>query len=105
MKRLCIIGFIFVCLLGTLFHFMYDYVPIFIFPKNESIFEHTKLIVVPMLIYYFICFVYKVDMVKLLSLFVRAILVVILFVVVSYYLYSGFLGFNIDVVNIIIYII
>lgn len=105
MKKLCIIGFIFVSLVGTLFHFLYDYVPIFIFPKNESIFEHTKLIIIPMLIYYLIVIMFKFDKVKLFCLFVKAILIGILVVVSCYYTYSGMLGYNVDFINIIIYFI
>lgn len=44
MKKYCIIGVLIVSVLGTLFHFGYTLLEIFIIPKNESIFEHTKLI-------------------------------------------------------------
>ncbi|MDE5715524.1 MAG: hypothetical protein K2I42_05260 [Anaeroplasmataceae bacterium] len=106
MKKLCIIGVLIVSVLGTLFHFGYSIVPIFIFPKNESIFEHTKLIVFPFLIYFFACLpFYKENKETLFSSFVFAIIVSTIFTVVSYYTYSGVLGKNIDVINIIIYYI
>lgn len=104
MKKLTILGVLVVSALGTLFHFTYQWVPIFIFPSNESIFEHMKLIVFPFLLYFLGClFFYKGDKASLFSSFVSAILTSILVVIVSYYTYSGFIGKNIDVVNIILY--
>ncbi|MBQ3253766.1 MAG: hypothetical protein IJA65_04335, partial [Acholeplasmatales bacterium] len=59
-----IIGYIVVSILGVLFHFAYDFFKMdilkIIFPSNESIFEHTKLIIFPPLIYMiFDLFIYK----------------------------------------------
>lgn len=104
MKKLTIIGVLVVSALGTLFHFIYQWIPIFIFPSSESIFEHMKLIVFPFLFYFVGClFFYKGDKANLFSSFITAILTSILCVIVFYYTYSGFIGKNIDVVNIIIY--
>jgi hypothetical protein len=50
-----IISFVVVSILGVLFHFAYDILDFpllkIIFPTNESIFEHTKLIVFPALFF------------------------------------------------------
>ncbi len=106
MKKLTLIGVLVVSALGTLFHFLYDWMPIFLFPKNESIFEHMKLILFPFLLYFIGCmFFFKGDKMALFSSFVSAILTSILVVIVSYYTYSGFIGKNIDWVNILIYFI
>lgn len=106
MKKLCIIGVLVVSALGTLFHFAYDLVPFFVFPQNESIFEHMKLIVFPFLIYYlgYLPFI-KEKRGELFASFISAILLSMGFVIVSYYTYSGFIGKNIDAVNIILYFI
>ena len=55
-KSYVVIGFFVVGILGTLFHFVYDwsgqmwFVGLFV-PVNESTWEHMKLLFVPMLIY------------------------------------------------------
>lgn len=104
MKKLAIIGFLSVSALGTLFHFMYEWLPIFIFPSSESIFEHMKLVLFPFLL--FIATVlpfYKEDKGVLFSSCVTAIFISMATIIVSYYVYSGFLGFNVDAVNIILF--
>ena len=106
MKKLTIIGVLVVSLLGTLFHFMYEWIPLFIFPMNESIFEHCKLIIFPFLIFYLCCIpFYKEDKGELISYFVSAIFLSIAIIIVGYYTYSGIIGYDIDAVNIILYYI
>ena len=46
---------------------------------------------------------YKEDKKRLVSSFIFAIFVSIAFIIVAYYTYSGFLGFNVDAVNIILF--
>lgn len=104
MKMETILGVLMVSALGTLFHFMYQWVPIFPFPHNESIFEHTKLIFFPFVgygIYYLIR--HKERRREAFASLVTAIFVAILVVVVGYYTYSGFIGKNMDAVNILLY--
>ncbi|MDE6408507.1 MAG: hypothetical protein K2K48_06640 [Anaeroplasmataceae bacterium] len=104
MKKLTILGVLVVFSLGTLFHFMYEWVPFFIFPMNESIFEHCKLVLFPFLIFYLCCLpFYKENKGVLFSSFFSAILVSIAIIVIGYYTYSGILGYDIDAVNIILY--
>lgn len=60
-KKYVIVGFFIVGILGTLFHFVYDwsgqawFVGLFV-PVNESTWEHMKLLFIPMLLYITICF-------------------------------------------------
>lgn len=106
MKKLSIIGVLVVFALGTLFHFLYKWAPLFIFPMNESIFEHCKLILFPFLIYMCCCLpFYKEDKDKLFSSFISAILISIIVVIMVYYTYSGILGYEIEAVNIGLYYI
>lgn len=62
-KRYVITGVLFVGILGTLFHFVYDWcgqarlIGLFV-SVNESTWEHMKLLFIPMLIYIAICFQY-----------------------------------------------
>ena len=105
MKKLCIIGFFVVSVLGVIFHFIYDYFPMFIFPKNESIFEHTKLIIIPMLVYLFVIIFCVNNKKKIFVSFISSILIGVLITIILYYTYYGILGFGVDWVNIVIYFI
>lgn len=58
LKRYTIIGTVFVLIVGTISHFVYEwsqnnYILGLIFPINESTWEHMKLIFFPMLLYAF----------------------------------------------------
>lgn len=64
MKKIKIIGVFVIMGLSVLSHFMYDWFNSFVFsilfPVNESIWEHMKLLVTPVLIYSFIeYFIYR----------------------------------------------
>ncbi len=63
-KKDIIIEFFFVSILGTLLHFTYDWfgknMIIGIFsPINESVWEHTKLFVLPFIIWYVVYYIIK----------------------------------------------
>lgn len=105
MKKISIIGFFVVSFMGVLFHFAYQYLPIIIFPKNESIFEHIKLVVIPMSIYLVILLFISDNKIELFNSFITAILVEVLILVGGYYTYSGMIGENIDFVNIALFFI
>lgn len=106
MKKEALFGVLMVCAIGTLFHFIYNWIPIFIFPQNESIFEHTKLVIFPFIIYGIYYLIRnKQDRRITFSSLISAIFVAIAIIVMGYYTYSGFIGKNIDAVNIILYYI
>ena len=106
MKKLTIIGVLVVSALGTLFHFMYGWLPIIIFPQNESIFEHMKLVIFPFFFYYFISLpFYKGDSKEIFASFFSAIIISMFFIITSFYTYSGFIGKSYDFINIILYFI
>ena len=99
-KGYIVFGILFVSVLGTLFHFVYEWsgdsilVGLFA-PVNESIWEHTKLIFFPMLLYSF-------YLNKKLSLAYPCItsamaagsLLGVLLIIVFFYTYSGVIGFH-----------
>lgn len=110
-KSYIITGIIFVSILGTLFHFVYEWsdnnVLIGLFtPINESIWEHTKLLFFPMLIY-------SVYMNKKISMEYPCInsaiifgsLLGIILIIVLFYTYSGIIGFNVAFADISIFFI
>ena len=100
-------GIIFVSVLGTLFHFAYEWsgnnsiIGLFT-PVNESTWEHMKLIFFPMLIYtLYCCKRKKADCSgMLLGTLVGTLLIPVLF-----YTYSGALGFNLEFIDISIFYI
>ncbi len=96
-----IAGFFFVAILGTLWHFLYDWTgqnPIigFIAPINESTFEHMKLIFFPALFYLPVAVHFlKDDYPNILSHYTQGIICGTSFIPVFFYTYTGILGFNV----------
>ena len=104
-----IAGFIFTSIMGTLLHFLFDFTGGSIFAAlisavNESIWEHMKLIYVPMVIFALIEFkawgkaAPSFWCIKLLGL-----LIALLLIPVIYYTYTGMGGINVDWFNITIF--
>ena len=105
------IGFIFVSILGTLFHFLYDLsgnnflVGLFT-AQNESVWEHTKLLFFPMVLFSLYKkrdFTTKYPKIKdgiLFGAVCGTFLIPVLF-----YTYSGALGFHSAIVDISIFYI
>lgn len=111
LKRFCIIGAGITIILGVLFHFVYDWtggnflVGLFV-PVNESTWEHMKLIYFPMLLVTLVVGKFLEEKypciydAMFLGTFAGLALIPILF-----YTYSGILGFNVDWLNIAVYVI
>ena len=111
LKRFCIIGAVVTIVLGVLSHFVYDWtgqnflVGLF-FPVNESTWEHMKLVYFPMLLVTLVagklleeqypCIYDEMFLGTFAGLFMIPVL---------FYTYSGILGFNVDWMNIAIYVI
>ncbi|MBR4720843.1 MAG: hypothetical protein IK057_03670 [Clostridia bacterium] len=111
LKKYIIIGIIFVSVLGTLFHFVYKWSGNNIFvgfftPINESVWEHTKLLFFPMLIYSF--YLNKKigkEYPCLNSAMIFGELLGVLSIIVMFYTYSGILGFHTAFADIAIFYI
>ena len=110
-KSYMIAGILFVSVLGTLLHFAYAFsgdnffVGLFT-PVNESTWEHTKLIYFPMLVYSF----YLNKKLKgtypcIYSATLTGGLLGVLLIIALFYTYTGIIGFNVDFVNIAIFLI
>lgn len=109
LKSYMIAGALFVSVLGTLLHFAYSwsgnnvFVGVFT-PVNESIWEHTKLVFFPMLIYSFYLNKKLKDMYPCIrSAMNFGALSGVFLIIVLFYTYSGVTGFNADFVNIAIF--
>ena len=111
LKRFCIIGAILTIIIGTISHFVYEWsgnnflVGLF-FPVNESTWEHMKLIFFPMLVYALVAGK-KVEQKYpcIYNAMFKGILVGLVMIPVLFYTYTGILGFNIDWLNIAVYMI
>ena len=110
-KKYHITGFFFVLILGTLLHFTYAWsggnIIVGIFSAvNESIWEHLKLIFWPALLFaLYEYFAYGKEYPDFFAVKMTAILSALLFTVVFYYTYSGILGFNILLVDLLDFVL
>lgn len=106
LKSYMIKGTIFVVVLGTASHFLYDLTkgnPIigFFTPVSESVWEHMKLVFFPMLLYS----LYSIPTLRkkypcIISAYASGILIGTLLVPVIFYTYSGILGRNFLILDI-----
>ena len=101
LKRYTIKGIIFVIITGALAHFVYEwtgdnFIIGFLFPINESVWEHMKLCFFPMLLYFFYMD-YKLadDYPCITSSAMFGVLLSTFLVPVLFYTYSGILGYTI----------
>ena len=111
LRKCFFIGFIFICIFGTLLHFLYKWTGnnriIGLFsPVNESIWEHMKLFFFPMLLFTVIMSYFNFLQLRYPSL-VPALLIGLLFgtffIPVAFYTYSGILGHSVTWVDILLF--
>lgn len=107
LKYYTVIGAIFVLITGTLSHFLYEWtnynfvIGLFT-PVNESTWEHMKLIFFPMLLYsLFIMMKLKKDHICTASSLSSGILLGTLLIPVIFYTYTGILGYNIFILDLL----
>ena len=111
LKSNIIAGIVFVSALGTLFQFLYEWSGNnffigFFTSVNESVWEHTKLLFFPMLIYSFYL-KYKLgkDYPAVNNAMCSGASSGILLIIVLYYTYSGIVGFHASFIDISIFYI
>ena len=111
LKRYTIIGIIFVLIAGTLAHFIYDwsgnnFILGFLFPINESTWEHMKLCFFPMLFYsFYMNRKIRNDYPGVTSSLLFGILLSTVLIPIIFYTYSGILGRNFMTLDIATFII
>ena len=96
--------------LGGLSHFVYEWtgnnvIIGLLFPVNESIYEHTKLAIVPLLIFYIFGLRNKPNVSKWIFSFLISLLTTIILIPMLYYFYTGSFGFESLIIDILIYFI
>ena len=109
-KKWNIIGTIFTLIIGTLLHFLYEWtggsLTAILGAVNESILEHLKLVFWPVICFSWIEYkCYHPKPKGFLPIRVLSALLAMLFIVISFYTYTGILGFMIPWLNILIFII
>ena len=102
----------FLFIIGSIFHFAYDFtgrniIIGFFTPINESIWEHTKLILTPLFLWWILYYVfnhkkYNISRDRWFSATFFAIITGIILVPAIYYLYTGALGIESLVIDILI---
>ena len=108
-----LVGSIFIFLLGSLFHFTYELLGnnflVSIFSAtNESVFEHTKLVLYPIIIWYLIFYFKnktKVNKNGLFSSMIINLIFSILIIPLLFYFYTGAFGIESLLVDLIIFYI
>ena len=111
LKRYTIIGAIFVTILGTLSHFFYDlsnqnFIVGFFSPINESTWEHMKLIFFPMLLFsLFVISKLKESNPCITSAFLSGILIGTLLIPLIFYTYTGILGYNVFILDLLAFLL
>lgn len=108
--KFSIIGFIFVSIAGSLSHFVFEWsgynlAVAAVFPVNESIWEHLKLLFFPYLIWTVIeYYLLKKEKGLLMSKFIASI-IGMASIVIFYYTYTGISGKSIEILNILSFFI
>ena len=111
LKKYHIIGFIFTLILGSILHFTYEFsneniIVGYFSAVNESTWEHLKLLITPSILFFiFEYFKYGKDIdnffiVKALSILLGMVVIIVLF-----YTYTGVIGQNYLVLDILTFIL
>lgn len=109
--KLEIFSFIFTTIIGTLLHFTYNFsnnnflVGSFS-AVNESTWEHLKLLFFPLLIFSLISFKFiKKEYPNYLCIKFKSILLALIFIIIFFYTYTGIIGKNITLIDILSFFI
>jgi hypothetical protein len=103
-------GFLFVGVLGVLFHFAYDFlgenrIAGLFFPVNESIWEHLKLLFFPVALWWILEWFIWEKTPNFFPTRMKALLCALTAIPVLYYTYSGIVGQRFAAVDIGIYFV
>lgn len=105
LKIYMVIGIFFVLILGSVWHFVYEwsnnnFFVGFFFPINESIWEHMKLLFFPMLLYsFFMIARFKSLFPCIISAFSVGIFSGTMLIPIVFYTYTGILGRDIVIMD------
>lgn len=105
----CLIAFLFISIFGAISHFFYEWsgknkIAGFLFPANESTWEHLKLAIFPTLLFFFIGFFIFKNPNYLFAFFITLLTPMILIPAI-FYSYTAITGSSILIVDILTYFI
>lgn len=106
-KSISIIGTIFVLIVGSLDHFLYQWSRQnhwvgLLCPVNESTWEHMKLVFFPMLFYsLFLCIKWRNQFRPQFHVLAQGILIGTFLIPVLFYTYTGILGFHVFLLDLL----
>lgn len=114
-RNIILLGIPFIFIMACLFHFLYvatgkTLVSAIVFPTNESIFEHLKLMLYPTIIYWLVSYIiasrdYDINFGKWLISCIVSFIASILFVLSFHYILKGAFNFTsafIDILSVLI---
>lgn len=110
-KGFQIAGFIFTAAAGTLLHFVFEWLgsPVYaaaFSAVNESVWEHVRLLMIPFLLFTLLEFiVYGRYVQNFAPVKCVSLLLGMLIIIAGYYTYIGAFGENLQVVNILLFVI
>lgn len=98
-KQISLFGAIFMVIAGSMLHFIYQFsgnnqIVALIAPINESVWEHGKLFLLPMLIVAIVEYLKIRDISKILYVSLTQLLIMLGFIFVFFYTYTGALGID-----------
>lgn len=111
MKKAQALGIVFTLVIGTLLHFMYEWtgeslIAAAFSAVNESLWEHLKLLVVPMLLFGIIeYFYYGKALDNFVTVRFLSILLGMAIIIFGFYTYSGAWGQNLLLVDILLFVL
>lgn len=95
-KQLAVIGAIFTSVIGGVNHFFYEWADsvavALVSPVNESVWEHLKILVTPILVFLIVEWIASKDKQRLLAAKFAQIVFGIVFMIAFFYTYSGIIG-------------
>src|SRR5574344_326861 len=109
-NRYFIIGIPVIFILGSISHFLYNltgenFLIGLISPVNESIYEHTKLSIIPLFLFYTIGYLrFKPNKNKWLLSYIISLIISVITIPLLYYFYTKAFGFHSLIIDILIYL-
>lgn len=108
-----LIGILVLFVVGSLFHFLYSltgecFIVALFVPTNESIFEHTKMVVLPIFIWWFIFYLFRKKDLFVNAWFTSALIAMISAIIaipMLFYFYSQAFGIESLVIDILILLV
>lgn len=110
MKIQIVISFLIVLTMSILLYISSKYVNVYVLrpmiPYNDSMFNSTKLIIIPVIVYIFIdLIIYKKERKYVFESYISGLLCGLIFYICSYYTYRGIIGYENMYIDLVLYFI